>query len=260
MEVRHIHHIGKRESQQDSWHKGKFDSQCGEFAIAIVADGVGGAPGGSWASFVATRAYERQLHVFATGERHTLKSFRGHCENARRAASRQIARDSKGDPDLGDASTTLSACVIINGLAFFTNIGDSPILVGNKKGVRVVSREHSRAAQLAAAGVLTREEYEDSPFRGVLASYISMYENTSIDAYYAREELEHLDRVILCTDGAMEAAEIAGMACACSQAWIENASHQLERAIQAFATDNATLVIIGGDDTRALDELTFEEA
>ncbi|MBE7492918.1 MAG: protein phosphatase 2C domain-containing protein [Planctomycetes bacterium] len=259
MELRVIQHIGKRDTQQDSRHAGKFDSESGEFIVSIVADGVGSTPGGSWASFTTTKAYARQLHAFATGERHTLATFRAHCERARHAATKQLARDTKTDPELGDAATTLSACVIINGHAFFTNIGDSPILIGNKNGVRIVSEEHSRAARLVAAGALTRDEYENSPFRGVLASYISLRQETSSDAHYAHEELQEFDRLIVCSDGAFEAAGEVLTAVACCQPWIDTARHQLERAIHAFATDNATLIIAGNDDTRALDELTFEE-
>ncbi|GIK51414.1 MAG: hypothetical protein BroJett014_03870 [Planctomycetota bacterium] len=259
MELRVIQHLGARPTQQDAFFASQGQTNDEAFTVGGVADGVGGSEGGAYAAYITAHLYARFLLAFASGHEFTLERFRGYCERARRLATRHLCESAQGNPKLSTAATTISAFAAVAGQVFITNIGDSPVLAGNKHGLRVLSCEHSRAAQLVSQGVLSRQEYEDSPYRGILVNYISAEGHTSKDAHYACEQLGLRDRVIACSDGAMEAAGNACIHHACGLSWIDSARHKLDLALRTFAVDNATLVLAGEDDLNALDQLTFND-
>lgn len=255
MQIHAIQHIGTRPSQQDAFFIAQGVGEQGSHVIMCVCDGVGGTHGGAHAAATAARAFGRELVEFATRGTHSIAGFRQHFEQARRHTTIQLACDADDAPGLEHACTTITACVLIDNRLFAGNIGDSPLVIGDGNILVHAWTEHSKAALLRSAGVLTAEEYEDSPFRGILTRFAGTRSHTSSRPPCAEYRLGPEDRVVMCSDGALEAITLKRMREQLGAPSLSTIRALFDNAIRARATDNATLILCGRDDEEALRDM-----
>lgn len=255
MQIHAIQHIGTRPSQQDAFFIAQGIGEHGSHMIMCVCDGVGGTQGGARAAATAASAFGRELVEFATQGTHSIADFRHHFEQARRHTTIQLACDADDEPGLEHACTTITACVLIEDRLFAGNIGDSPLLISDGNILVHAWTEHSKAALLLSAGVLTAEEYEASPFRGVLTRFAGTRSRTSSRPPCAEYRLGQSDRVVVCSDGALEAITLNGIREQLGAPSISTVRTLFENAIRARATDNATLILCGRDDEETLRDM-----
>ena len=158
--------------------------------LAVVADGMGGHPGGEIASAVAVSLLEAAYTGRSLDELHA----------AVRAANRAIWDRAGATDELEGMGTTVCAAGLTDdGCLAIVNVGDSRAYVVHDGALRRLTRDHSVTAELVARGELSEGEVRSHPLHGYLTRALGAGPNVEPDAS------THLavagDRLIMCSDG-----------------------------------------------------------
>ena len=174
--------------------------------LALVADGMGGAEGGQFASRIAVDAV-CETYAAAGPETPQPRLFAAFLE-----ANRRVQREAEAKPQLRGMGTTLTACAILGKELYFAHIGDSRLFLVRNGECQQLTRDHSLVARLVESGTIRPEEAESHPQKHVLTAAIGVAEDLEPDAPPSPLTLEPKDILVLCTDGLwgqMTSAEIA---------------------------------------------------
>jgi len=185
--------IGGRRIQQDRigyWST----SDC---VLMVVADGMGGHPRGEVAAELAVRlfavAFEREARPrIADPEAFLLRGMG--------AAHVAILREAERR-ELSDAPrTVIVACVVQDGIAYWTHVGDSRLYL--VRGGRIVhrTRDHTVVQELVDSGRIREEAVTSHPERNRLLQCLGGYQAPRPDPA-SRARLARNDVVLLCSDG-----------------------------------------------------------
>jgi PPM family protein phosphatase len=177
--------------------------------LAVVADGMGGAEGGQYASRIAVDAVSEVYPVSPDSDpqQRLLASFR--------EANHRVQQEAHAKPMLRGMGTTLTACALLGNNLYFAHIGDSRLFLIRDGEARQLSRDHSLVARLIESGTIRPEDAESHPQKHVLTAAVGVAEDLQPDMSFAPIELRPSDVLILCTDGLwgqMTPAEIAEIA------------------------------------------------
>lgn len=197
-----------RKNNQDAVYTGVIDLPGNRQAhLCLVADGMGGAAAGEYASRLAadvSRAYlERESidHPPLTDD-----AWQTLLRDAARAANRRVYDDSRADTSRRGMGTTLTIAIIIGDRLHIASVGDSRAYLLNNGGVTAdgapaaqLTSDHSLVARLVDIGQLTPEQARIHPQRNIL--YRSIGTDPSVDVDTRSEQLEPGDVVLLCSDG-----------------------------------------------------------
>lgn len=197
-----------RKNNQDAVYTGVIDLPGGRQAhLCLVADGMGGAAAGEYASRLAadvSRAYlERESidHPPLTDD-----AWQTLLRDAARAANQRVYDDSRADTSRRGMGTTLTIAIIIGDRLHIASVGDSRAYLLNNGGVTAdgapsaqLTSDHSLVARLVDIGQLTPEQARIHPQRNIL--YRSIGTDPSVDVDTRSEQLEPGDVVLLCSDG-----------------------------------------------------------
>lgn len=159
------------------------------------------------------------------------------CQEAVRAAAHSIGA-------LDDAGTTLVAGLIAGLTLFCAHVGDSRAYLWRHSQLRRLTHDHSGAAALVAAGVLSEEDARKHPVAHQLYRFLGGPAQVARPDV-ARHQLAPGDLVLLCSDGLWDMlrdAEIASQLLAA--AGPEDAAIKLVAAANAAGgEDNITVVL-----------------
>jgi PPM family protein phosphatase len=177
--------------------------------LAVVADGMGGAEGGQYASRIAVdaviEAYPDSSEL--DPQERLLASFR--------EANNRVQHEAQTKPMLRGMGTTLTACAVLGNNLYFAHIGDSRLFLVRDSEARQLSRDHSLVARLIESGTIRPEDAENHPQKHVLTAAVGVAEELQPDMPPSPLELKPSDVLVLCTDGMwgqMTLAEIAEIA------------------------------------------------
>jgi protein phosphatase len=95
--------------------------------------------------------------------------------------------------------TTLTAALICRARVLIAHVGDSRAYFARNGRVEQITRDQSIAGQLVAAGTLTEEEAQESPFRHVLLQAVGLKE--TVEIALDGIDLVKGDMLLLCSDG-----------------------------------------------------------
>ena len=229
---------------------GVFDALRGpEGWLFIVADGVGGQPGGAQASQTAVTSLVKYLGQ-AAGCFNKIETDREHelleqLEAAVHDAHRRIADEhgdavrKKGTP--AGPATTLTMAMLVWPRAYIVHVGDSRAFYLRKGRLRQLTRDQTAGEFMVNTGAWTEEQAKKAPFSGTLASALGGDEMTPAVGLV---DLQPGDTLLLCTDGLTRhvsddrIAEILGRA-----GDAESACRELvEAALAGGGHDNVTVV------------------
>lgn len=197
-----------RQKNQDAVYTGEIDLPNQQKAyLCLVADGMGGAAAGEYASRLAadvTRAYlerESASHPPLTDE-----AWQALLRDAVRAANRQIYDAARAHTSHHGMGTTLTMAVLAGDRLHVASVGDSRAYLLNIGGVTddgapaaQLTSDHSLVARLVDIGQLTPDQARVHPQRNIL--YRSIGTDPSVDVDTRSEALEPGDNVLLCSDG-----------------------------------------------------------
>ena len=204
--------------------------------LLIVADGVGGMPGGAQASQHAVRDLQTLFYA-GSGPSQAADRLR-YCVESINALNRL-------HPDKSDRIdgylTTLVAAVIDGDEIWIANVGDSrAYLIQSLKSRRVqLTEDHSRETRMAKRG-LTGDQ-AGLPHQGVITRAIGLEDHCQVDTYHYTWSPG--DRLVLCSDGLAQLAEQEMINLTVGQPAPLAAKRLVDRAIEVDGSDNCTAVV-----------------
>jgi len=191
-----------RENNEDTVHLWAND----HFALAVVADGMGGAAAGEEASRLAVEAVAAGLHMTDenAGAGFTLMSDETIIDQLRaaiHAGNSSIVERAASNPQLRGMGTTVTLALVRGSQALIAHVGDSRAYLVESRTRRItqITADHSFVEALVSAGHLTQEQAEEHPMRNVLYRALGQAGEIDIDVFEVRLGVN--DRIILCTDG-----------------------------------------------------------
>jgi len=242
--VGNLHHIGKREEQQDSFclsdiNDGESTRKKG--LLAVVADGMGGLEGGA---AISQRVTDTFLSRYRKLDIPDADKFLYDSLMAAEKAVEELmaARHVNG-------GSTLVAVLLRGDVLHFISVGDSRIYLLRGEKLLQLNHEHTYGALLrerAARGEIDPEEPYINPRRDALTAYIGMGALKRIDRSERPISLQPGDKVLLCSDGVFNALGEDALISALSGEAAQAAA-QIEEAVLAQELsnqDNFTGVIL----------------
>lgn len=190
-----------RENNEDNVYLWSGD----DFALAVVADGMGGAAAGEEASRLAVEAIETVLNPEATSNDMiadmTDAILASKVTDLIRNGNHNIVRRAADNPELRGMGTTVTLAFVRGLSATIAHVGDSRAYKVDSRNRRIVqvTDDHSFVEALVAAGHLTHEQAEEHPMRNVLYRALGQGEDLDVDVYEVA--LQSNDRLVLCSDG-----------------------------------------------------------
>ena len=158
--------------------------------LALVADGMGGHPGGE----IAANAAAGVVPAVFTGR--SVDEL----EAAVRAANWAIRDRATVQTGLHGMGTTICAAgLLTDGHIAIATVGDSRAYLWHEGALTQLTQDHSVTAELVQRGELREEEASQHPHYGVLTRALGVGPDVEIDRRTLA--IEEGDRLVVCTDG-----------------------------------------------------------
>ena len=214
--------------------------------LFIVADGVGGQPGGGLASETAVAALINYVGQAATCfnkvDTDREHEFLEQLEAAVHGAHRQVTEEHGDAGQDGGPATTLTMAMLVWPRAYLVHVGDSRAFYLRKGRIRQLTRDQTTGEFMMDSGAWTEEQARTSPMGGALASALG---GSEMIPAVGLVDLQPGDTLLLCTDGLTRYVpdeRLAGMLGRAADA--ESACRDLvEAALAGGGHDNITVVV-----------------
>ncbi len=158
--------------------------------LALVADGMGGHPGGE----IAANVVKGVIPAAFTGQ--SVDEL----EAAVRAANWAIRDRAAAQPGLeGMGSTICAAGLLTTGHVALVNVGDTRGYLWHEGALSRLTQDHSLTAELIERGELREEEAAQHPYYGILTRALGVGSDVEID--HTTLAVEEGDRIVICSDG-----------------------------------------------------------
>ncbi|HXG44003.1 MAG TPA: protein phosphatase 2C domain-containing protein [Gemmatimonadales bacterium] len=213
--------------------------------VFLVADGVGGVPGGTEASRTALRAIvdyvvdamDLYTHLEPDLEPAFLEELQRSVEQSHEA----VRRSGSHEEDAAGATTLTMVCIRWP-RAYLVHVGDSRCYRLREGRLEQLTRDQTMAQAMVDAGALTAAQAEVTPLRHVLYSALG---GRRAEPFVFTTDCRWEDVMLLCTDGLTKHvtdAEIRDSLAHATSA--ERACHDLVGlALERGGTDNVTAVV-----------------
>ncbi|MCL5036851.1 MAG: protein phosphatase 2C domain-containing protein [Chloroflexi bacterium] len=227
-------------------------NRSGRAYLMVVADGMGGEAEGDKASILAVHnladtvvksmmpvsLYETQ-DLLPDEKEEALRQILLQGFQEAHLAIREYAQEDEERQGMG---TTMTAALVSGTVMAFAHVGDSRAYLLDDN-VRVLTKDHSLAAELIASGQLSKENAHNLPHRHMLTRALGSGEIPEIDTGIV--ELEEGVRLLLCSDGLWDYFDDEELLTISGEIPDEKTlGHRLiELALERGGKDNCTLVI-----------------
>jgi protein phosphatase len=118
-------------------------------------------------------------------------------------ASEVIVRYGRDHTDARGLGSTLTAALVIDGIAFIANVGDSRTYLLRGRELQRITRDHSLVARLVEAGQIQPEDAYDHPNRNLIYRSLGAG-RAEVEVDIFSETLQVGDALLLCSDGLWE--------------------------------------------------------
>lgn len=211
----------------------------------IVADGIGGAASGDFASQLAVQT------LFELTGRATSWVMKITDLNAQEIYQRVEAYISEiqktlrtygeANPEFAGMGTTWTSAHILGRHAIVVHIGDSRAYLYRDSELQIITRDQTLGQEMEDIGM---PEEDVRRFRNILTNSLGGQSET-VPAEVFHFEIEPGDRLLLCTDGLsdMVAAPLIAEVLGCESTPQSACDQLVERALDAGGTDNITVVL-----------------
>jgi protein phosphatase len=175
----------RRDTNEDTAYAGR--------RLIVLADGVGGLPGGEVASQIAVETLVPLDDALPAGQS-ALDALRDAVEAARARIGEAVARD----PSLEGMSTTLTGMVLVADRITMVHIGDSRAYLCRGGVLGQLTRDDSYVQMLVDEGAITPEEARVHPQRSLVSQVL---QGQPARPAYTVLRPDPGDRFLLCSDG-----------------------------------------------------------
>jgi PPM family protein phosphatase len=214
-----------------------------EAMVFVVADGVGGQPGGAFASETAITTLVEYLSQ-AAGCYHNLDVTREHEFLAQLENSVQSAHQRLGGAEgkSHGPATTLTMATLVWPRAYIVHVGDSRAFYLRRGRLRQLTRDQSMGEFMVESGAWTEEQARRARTSGVLVSALGAAEMTPAVGLV---DLAPGDTLLLCTDGLTKHVSDETIADVLGKAESAEAACRalVDAAMADGGTDNVTAVV-----------------
>lgn len=227
---------GLRANNEDAAH---VDAALG---FALLADGLGGPPGGEVASALAVDAAARVLRRALSGAPDPDLAAEA-LREAFDAAQEEIRRRALATPELRGMGTTLVTVVVTGARYVVAHVGDSRAYLVRAGHATALTSDHSWVQERVAAGLLTPEEARVHAYRNLVTRALGLDASAHPDVGHGA--LEPGDVVLLTSDGVHGVLSDRLIAELARGRAPEAAARALvEGALGAGGSDNATAAVL----------------
>jgi len=162
-------------------------------SLFAVGDGIGGAQAGQIASEMMLKL------LISTYYDNGSDDVREALVNAVSAANDRIYHLAQMIPERNGMGTTLTGTIFIEDKVVIVQVGDSRAYLIRDGAVTQISQDHSWVEENVRAGLMSRSDAENSPFRNVITRSVGASPEVQPDLF--EEECRAGDIWVLCSDG-----------------------------------------------------------
>jgi PPM family protein phosphatase len=184
-----------------------------ELGVAVVADGMGGHPGGDVASRIAAETAARALGEELGTSPPTHDDPRTRLSSAMRRsvmqAHQEIRAEGEKEPQLEGMGTTITALAVDSEADIFVlgHVGDSRAYLFREGRLSRLTRDDTWVQERVDANVLSAEQARRHPFAHLLTQCLGLEETPTPHIVHGSVEVG--DVYLLCTDGLVGMVEDA---------------------------------------------------
>lgn len=162
--------------------------------LVAVADGMGGASAGEFASRMALRQ-TANAHFLSPAERNP-DALREAVENA----NLKVFEEAELHPELSGMGTTISVLVVHGGWAYAAQVGDSRIYLKRPgQPLLQITHDHSLVAEQMRCGLITADEARNHTMKNLITRAVGIKEAVKVDMFAFG--VQRGDTVLICSDG-----------------------------------------------------------
>ncbi|MFZ5951560.1 MAG: Stp1/IreP family PP2C-type Ser/Thr phosphatase [Candidatus Rifleibacteriota bacterium] len=174
------------------------------FAVTalILADGMGGAAAGEYASMLAVQnvkkhvvqnLFEKQPEDFLSADKTAF------LETWIKEANSAIFSKAAENPELEGMGTTLVAALIFRNSMALAHVGDSRAYRYQNNELAAITKDHSLVQELIDQGKITEKEAFTHPNRNIITRAMGVSAEVQVDR--KNLTLQHGDLILICSDG-----------------------------------------------------------
>lgn len=220
--------------------------------LFVLSDGMGGTAHGEAASAIAVetvaahclQAAHNVYPPFFSKPRREFSEKTNRLASAVHWANRKIHLDAARNPRYRGMGATVLAAWIDGQRLSLVHVGDSRAYLLRAGALKVLTADHSLAAERARRGYLTSQQADTSALQSVLLRALGTNQEVEVDA--SEHRLRDGDVVLLCTDGLTRMVphpEIASTLITCPSAQAA-ADCLVALASDHGGKDNVTVVVL----------------
>lgn len=182
-----------------------------DFALLVVADGVGGLEAGEAASYQAIKTISDNFATTASALAYNFKHklamgdyvdwyITNMLTRAIKEANYAIYGKTLSSALSRSSATTVCAVVIQSDKAYIANVGDSRAYIINKDTITRKTIDHSVVENMLRRGEITEEEAFTHPQRNIITRAVGDKEDVEVDIYKDMK-LNKDEYILVCSDG-----------------------------------------------------------
>jgi protein phosphatase len=231
--------------QQLSW--AHLDRRS-EWALIVVADGMGGYEAGDKASAMLVQHLATAVGPVlgrAMTQPAAPEEITSLLDSALKSANAAIHQQSQTDPASRGMGATVAAVVIAGEEVRIGHVGDCRVYHFRAGALKQVTRDQTLVARMVELGKLTLEEARSHPQRNEVTQAIGKHPDVRPEPYQLR--LQAGDWLVVASDGLHAHVNAAALSAALAGATTSAAAlaqHLVDLANQGGGTDNSTVVAL----------------
>ena len=214
--------------------------------LLLVADGVGGRPGGDQASSLTLDAIvsyvTTSMRCFYKLDEQIPTDLLDELAQVVRQSHERLRAKAQDVPEQAGMATTLTLAHVLWPRAYVVQIGDSRCYHWRDGLLRQVTRDQTVVQDLVDNGALSASDAARSPFASMLVQAIGG--ESDVNPVISRVDLAAGDGLLLCTDGLTKHVpdEEIGAALDSGTAAEDAVRHLMTTTLDRGATDNVTVI------------------
>jgi len=214
------------------------------FGLFVVADGMGGHANGQDASRLAIQTMINYMLPRISNDAAEDESLQGLLGDGVQQAN--LAVHQRNLEAHGDMGTTMTTALVVGSIAYVANVGDSrTYLYREGQGLSKVTQDHSVVASLVEAGIIKPDDIYTHPKRNQI--YRSLGEKPQVEVDTFKVELQHGDKLLLCSDGLWDMVRdplIQQVMSKPAEDPSKTGQELIKAALQGGGEDNVSVIVI----------------
>ena len=206
--------------------------------LFAVADGMGGANAGEYASQLALEVIVEGYYRETSGD--LVASMREAIEEA----NRRVYLESISNLDRQGMGTTVSLVTLHGGCAYVGQVGDSRVYVArNETGILQITDDHSLVAEQVRNGYISADEARNHSLKNLITRAVGIKDDVKADLIVF--QVKQNDTFCICSDGLSNLVNDQEIYDALAMDNLQAAARVLVgRALDGGGSDNITVLLL----------------